>query len=107
MFFFVLAAVLVARISIQYDAGRAAAYGVALGIVTYIALLAFVEYPSGWLKSWGWLVNLGLLALVWWSAHKLTWDCTHIDEKRQSSGRGLLSAAGLDADDQKESEDRS
>ncbi len=103
-FFFVAAAVLVARISIQYDAGRAAIYGVALAVVTYLALLAYVEYPKGWLNSWGWLVNLGLLALVWWSAHKLTWDCTHIDEKRESSGRGLLSAAGLDADDKEESE---
>jgi hypothetical protein len=100
MFFFVSATVLVARISIQYDAGRAAVYGLALAIATYLALLAYVEYPNSWLKSWGWLVNLGLMALVWWSAHKLTWDCTHIDEKRESSGRGLLSAAGLDADEQ-------
>jgi hypothetical protein len=49
------------------------------------------------------LVNLGLIALIWWSAHKLTWDCTHIDEKRESSGRGLLSAAGLDADENAQS----
>ncbi|MCI0702545.1 MAG: DUF4129 domain-containing protein [Planctomycetia bacterium] len=107
LFFFVFAAVLVARISIQYDAGRALVYGIGLAIVTYLALLAYVEYPKGWLKSWGWLVNLGLLLLVWWSAHKLTWDCTHIDEKRESSGRGLLSAAGLDADVGQESGDRS
>ena len=99
LFFFVGAAVLVARIAIQVDAGRATLYGVVLAVVTYLALLAYVEYPAGWLKSWGWLVNLGLLALVWWSAHKLTWDCTHIDEKAESSGRGLLSAAGLDADE--------
>ncbi|HEY1192288.1 MAG TPA: DUF4129 domain-containing protein [Gemmata sp.] len=99
MFFFVLGAVLVARISIQYDAARATIYGLGLAVVTYLALLAYVEYPSGWLKSWGWLVNLGLLALIWGSAHKLTWDCTHIDEKANASGRGLLSAAGLDADE--------
>ena len=102
LFFFVCAAVLVARIAIQVDAGRATLYGVVLAVVTYLALLAYVEYPSGWLKSWGWLVNLGLMAVVWWSAHKLTWDCTHIDEKMDSSGRGLLSAAGLDADEGKE-----
>jgi hypothetical protein len=99
LFFFVMAAVLVARISIQSDAGRALIYGLVLAVVTYIALLSYVEYPSGWLKSWGWLVNLGLMGVIWWSAHKLTWDCTHIDENRQSSGRGVLSAAGLDADD--------
>lgn len=105
-FFFVGAAVLVARISIQYDAGRAAVYGIVLAVVTYLALAAYVEYPSGWLKSWGWLVNLGLMGVIWWSAHKLTWDCTHIDEKRESSGRGLLNAAGLDADDNQRTEDR-
>ena len=38
------------------------------------------------------------MALVWWAAHKLTWDCTHIDEKKIGAGRGLLSAAGLDTD---------
>lgn len=99
MFFFVLGAVLVARISIQYDRARASIYGIGLAVVTYLALLSYVEYPGGWLKSWGWLVNLGLLALIWWSAHKLTWDCTHLDETANSSGRGLLSAAGLDADE--------
>lgn len=105
LFFFVTAAVLVARISIQYDRTRAAVYGLALAVVTYLALLSYVEYPKGWLDSWGWLVNLGLMGVIWSSAHKLTWDCTHIDEKRQSSGRGLLNAAGLDADD-KQREDR-
>jgi len=40
--------------------------------------------------------------LIWWSAHKLTWDCTNIDEKRKGAGRGLLSAAGLDADAKEE-----
>src|SRR5437660_12630326 len=51
MFFFVSATVLVARISIQYDAGRAAIYGVALAVVTYLALLAYVEYPNVCLTS--------------------------------------------------------
>lgn len=107
LFFFVSAAVLVARVSIQQGTGRAAVYGLALGGATYVALLAYVEYPAGWLKSWGWLVNLGLMFLVWWSAHKLTWDCTHIDERQESSGRGLLNAAGLDADATEGTGDRS
>lgn len=104
LFFFVLGAVLVARIAIETDASRATLYGILLGIVTYIALLSYVEYPGGgWLASFGWLVNLGFLLLIWWSAHKLTWDCTHIDEKQKGAGRGLLSAAGLDADARQES----
>jgi hypothetical protein len=98
-FFFVIGAVLVARIAIQIDSGRAAMYGAGLALVTFLAMTRFVEYPSrSWLASFGWLVNLGLMGLIWWSAHKLTWDCTHIDEKKEASGRGVLAAAGLDAD---------
>ncbi len=96
LFFFVFGAVLVARISIQYDATRAGLYGAGLGLVTFLALMSYVEYPAGTsFQNARWLVNLGLMALIWWSAHKLTWDCTHIDENRDSAGRGLLSAAGL------------
>ena len=103
LFFFVFGAVLVARIAIETDPSRATLYGILLGAVTYVALLAYVEYPGGgWLKSFGWLVNLGLMVLIWWSAHKLTWDCTHIDEKRKGADRGVLSAAGLDADAREE-----
>jgi hypothetical protein len=99
LFFFVIGAVLVARISIQIDGARATLYGVGLGVVTFLAMMAYVEYPAGTpLRSVAWLVNLGLMGVVWWSAHKLTWDCTHIDEKREASGRGVLAAAGLDAD---------
>ncbi len=99
LFFFVAGAVLVARIAIETDAGRAALYGLLLGGVTYVALLAYVEYPRGSRAgSFGWLINLGLLALIGFSAHQLTWDCTHIDEKRKGAGRGLLSAVGLDPD---------
>src|SRR5262249_48706324 len=47
--------------------------------------------------SWGWAVNLGLIALIWWCAHRLTWDCTLIDETADSSGVGLLEVAGLEA----------
>lgn len=102
LFFFVIGAVLVARIAIETDAGRASLYGLLLGIVTYLALLSYVEYPGGgWLARFGWLVNLGLLVLIWWSAHKLTWDCTHIDEKKKGGGRGLLSAAGLEGEPRK------
>ncbi len=96
LFFFVVGAVLVARIAIQLDAARATLYGLGLGGVTFLALMAYVEYPAVTpFQSMRWLVNLGLMLLIWWSAHRLTWDCTHIDENRDSSGRGLLSAAGL------------
>ncbi|MFO0823672.1 MAG: DUF4129 domain-containing protein [Gemmataceae bacterium] len=97
LFFFVAGAVLIARIAIEIDSSRASLYGLLLGGATYLALLSYVEYPNGWLRSFGWLVNLGLMCLIWWSAHKLTWDCTHIDEKQKGAGRGLLTAAGLES----------
>lgn len=100
MFFFVAGSVLVARIAIQIDRGRAGAYGVFLGLATFAAMTAYVEYPKGSpLGRAAWLANLGLMALIYWSANKLTWDCTHLDETQDVSGRGLLSAAGIGGSD--------
>src|SRR5262245_46036026 len=73
LFFFVVAAVLIARISMRQEiAGRAWIYGLALGIPTYLGLQWFVGYPEGLLAAFSWAINLVLIALVWWSAHKLT-----------------------------------
>src|SRR5881275_1368549 len=47
-FFFVIGAVLVARIAIQIDAARAGMYGVGLAIVVFLAMMLYVEYPPGW-----------------------------------------------------------
>lgn len=96
-FFFVFGIVLIARLHIQEGGPKARVYGLALGLVAYIALLAFVEYPTPWLKALAPFLNIGLMALVWWISHKLTWDCTHLDADRKASGRGVLAAAGLDA----------
>ncbi|MBX9580687.1 MAG: DUF4129 domain-containing protein [Gemmataceae bacterium] len=100
MFFFVAGSVLVARIAIQVDRGRATVYGVVLAAAAFAALAAYVEYPAGSpLGNATWLANLGLIALIWWSANKLTWDCTHLDETQDVSGRGVLSAAGFGGDE--------
>jgi hypothetical protein len=34
--------------------------------------------------------------IIWWSAHRLTWDCTLIDDDVDASGAGLLEEAGLE-----------
>ncbi len=94
--FYVFGAVLVARISITQGRGKAMAYGLGLAGAAFVAMLAFVEYPKGLFQIVGPIINLGLIALVWWSASKLTWDCTHLDEMRKASGRGVLAAAGFD-----------
>src|SRR5437899_6245780 len=99
LFFFVFAMVLIARISIEQGNEKAGLYGIVLGAVVFLALLRYVEYPDGSPgASFGWLINLGLMAVIWWCAHRLTWDCTHIDEKVDASGKGVLEAAGLDAE---------
>src|SRR5438105_933075 len=79
--FFVFGAVLVARISMRDDiASRAGAYTAVLGGAAWIALQLYVQYPSGsFAASFGWLINLALIAIITWCAYQLTWDCTHTD----------------------------
>jgi hypothetical protein len=59
-------------------------------------MMQYVKFESAVFKTLGPVINLGLMGLVWWAADKLTWDCTHLDEDRRASGRGVLAAAGLD-----------
>ncbi len=92
---FVFATVLIARIAIEFGSERAAMFSLPLGILTYLALMRFVEHPG----SLSWLINFVLLAVVWWCAHKLTWDCTLIDDNEDASGEGLLGRVGLDETD--------
>ncbi|OWK46736.1 DUF4129 domain-containing protein [Fimbriiglobus ruber] len=96
MFFFVFGAVLIARLSIQESRKYAALYAGGLGLACFVAMMQFVEYPNKTLTMIGPVINLGLMALVWWVSDRLTWDCTHFDEDRRASGRGVLSAAGLE-----------
>jgi hypothetical protein len=98
LFCFVFAAVLIARISmISGISDRAPLYGLILGVLVWVALWKFVTYPpDSPLASAAWAVNLGLMGIIWWSAHKLTWDCTLIDETVDASGQGLLEVAGLE-----------
>lgn len=85
VFWFVLAVVLVSRIGIEQGAGHAAVYGLALAGATWIYLVQI--HPA-------YLLGVMLLGTVWWCAHKLTWDCTLIDDDEDASGSGLLQTAG-------------
>jgi hypothetical protein len=93
---FVIGTVLIGRISIEEGRERAALFAVPLGIVTLLAINKFVEFQGGSLASLNFFINFGLIGLVWWSADRLTWDCTLIDESEDDSGEGLLEAVGLD-----------
>ncbi|HKB41530.1 MAG TPA: DUF4129 domain-containing protein [Gemmataceae bacterium] len=97
LFFFVFGIVLVARISIVVDPGRSKIYGLVLAAVCWIALQAYVDFPAdSSTAKYAPVINAGLLLVVWWCANKLTWDCTFIDERRESSSRGLLAVVGMD-----------
>jgi uncharacterized protein DUF4129 len=98
LFFFVFAAVLIARISMTAGISeRAPLYGLILAVLVWIGLWRFVEFPPATpLAEYSWAINLGLLALIWWCTHRLTWDCTFIDENVDASGKGLLEVAGLE-----------
>ena len=97
LFFFVFGAVLVARMSMQQGfEGKSAAYGLLLGGLTWMALRLYVDYSENpILAGRSGFINLGLIALIWWSAHRLTLDCTYMSEEATGQGTGLLDAAGL------------
>src|SRR6185312_14800543 len=90
--------VLLARMTMLDDtSSRAALYGVPLGFLTWLGMQMFVEYPEGGgVRELSWFLNAGLIGLVWWCAHRLTWDCTNIDEETDVNAEGLLQAAGLE-----------
>jgi hypothetical protein len=85
MFWFVMAVVLVSRIGIEQGKGQAAIYGLALAAATWLYLMRI--HPA-------YFLGMILLGIVWWCAHKLTWDCTLIDDDEDASGGGLLQTAG-------------
>jgi hypothetical protein len=84
MFWYVLAIVLISRIAIEQTTEYAAVYGAALALAVWLYLVR--THPA-------YLLAIVLLAVVWFCAHKLVWDCTLIDEDQDSSGQGLLQAA--------------
>ncbi len=93
---FVFAAVLIGRISIEEGMERAMMFGVALAVPVGIAANRFMEFHGGWIEHVAWLINWGLIGLIWWCTHRLVWDCTMIDDEEDSSGEGLLQTAGLE-----------
>lgn len=92
---FVMAIVCVARISMEEGAAYASMYAVPLAGAVGLALTVFVEV-KGPLAVLGPLLNWILMGIVWWSAHKLTWDCTLIEGGRDFTGQGLMQTTGLD-----------
>jgi hypothetical protein len=92
---FVFAAVLITRIAIELGSERAALFALALGVAMFLVLARFVEHESPFSA----IINIALMAIVWWCSHKLTWDCTLIDDSEDASGEGLMQRVGIDGTD--------
>ncbi len=87
LFWFVIATVLISRISMEQGSAQARGYGVFLALATGALMYRLIGVTiPGWC----------LLAFIWWCTSKLTWDCTLVDESEDASGEGLLQVAGLE-----------
>jgi hypothetical protein len=89
---FVFATVLIARLAIEFGGEHASLFALPLGVLTFLVLVKFVEHPS----PFSHLINLALMAVIWWWAHKLTVNCTLIDDNEDASGEGLMQRMGID-----------
>lgn len=83
---FTAASVLITRIAIELGSSRGFVYGFALGGVTSLALIRYVEPP---------FAGIALLAVSWFCVDRLVRDCTLIDDDEDATGEGLLDQAGL------------
>ncbi len=95
MAMFILGSVGVSRISVEEGREYSCFYAVPLALVTALAAFRFVEY-RGAAAAGSPIINIGLIALIWWCVDRLIWDCTVIDERERGSGEGLLQTVGLD-----------
>jgi hypothetical protein len=81
LFWFVLAVVLITRIGIEQGDTQAVVYGLMLAGVTWL-YLTFVQHNA--------VFGALLLGIVWFTAHKITTNCTLIDDEADASGQGLM-----------------
>jgi hypothetical protein len=86
LFWFVIGAVLVARIAMESGRAYAGMFTLALAGATSLAMFRFADAP---------LVPIICLGIIWWATDKLTWDCSLIDDSEDASGEGLLQVAGV------------
>ena len=88
MAMFCMAIVCIARIAMEEGSSYATLFAFPLGVAVGVAIIRFV--PGGI------VIGLPLMGIVWWATHKLTWDCTLVDDSQEASGQGLLQEMGLD-----------
>ncbi|MEO8270128.1 MAG: DUF4129 domain-containing protein, partial [Aureliella sp.] len=91
---YTVATVLIARIAIDSGRAYANAFSLPLAVVSIVAMLRFVTY-NGPLGPLSWIVNVALLAVAWYLADRITFDCTQISDRERSVQQGLLQSLGM------------
>ncbi len=86
LFWFVFGIVLITRVSMEIGGQQAKGYGLLLGGAVGLVVMSFGGF---------WPFIFLVMGIVWWATHKLTYDCTLLDED-QDAGVGLLQESGLD-----------
>jgi hypothetical protein len=85
LFWFVFGIVLITRISMQIGTELAKGYGGMLGGAVALVATQIAGFQP---------FLLVVMGIVWWATHKLTFDCTLLEED-QDAGVGLLQETGL------------
>lgn len=105
LFWFTFGIVWVARMSMHPAVSeRAKLYGILLTLAVWVGLQRFLVMDqlegleSGVFRAFDWVLLFLFFAVTWWSAYRLTWDCTFIDDTVDATGKGVLEAAGLEGD---------
>lgn len=96
MAMFVMAIVCITRIAMEEGQAYATLYALPIAVLVGIALAKFVQI-QGPLAPFSGPINWLLMAVVWAAAHRLTWDCTLVDDSQDASGEGLLQQMGLES----------
>ncbi len=87
LFWFIFGIVLITRVSMEIGGEQAKGYGVMLGGAVALVITVLGGFQPFALLAMG---------VAWWATHKLTYDCTLLDED-QDTGVGLLMESGLDS----------
>jgi Domain of unknown function (DUF4129) len=91
---YTFATVLVARIAIESGRAHANIFGIALFAAACVAMFRFVTI-SGPMAAISPVINVGLLLVAWYLADRITFDCTLVDERQESTQKGLLQSLNL------------
>lgn len=91
---YIFASVLIARIAIEQGRAYSLGYTAALGLATFVVIGRFVVF-QGPFAALSPIINIGLLALVGYLADRIVFDCTLVENDRDTSGEGLLQSLGL------------